>query len=161
MPCFLLHCRITLLLALCNFLGVTHSAPAPVSTNDTVVLPPGASNHGIPNLLCLPAQWTSIAAFFLGNYIAHAATVVSRPGSSPLDTAIAVIMACLLPGSGLTRALSAIMSGSRLTGDELRAAARAGALCTLLKLPSRRVEALYELFTIIDRKGTYGISTTI
>jgi hypothetical protein len=153
MPRFLLlHYRIAPLLALYTLLGVTYCAPAPLSTNDTVILPPGTSNHGIPNLLCLPAKWTDIAAFFLGNYIAHAATVVLQPGSSPLNTAVAMIFACLLPGSGLARALRAIMAGIRFTQDELRVAARAGALCTFLKPPSSEVEAWSTAFRVIERK---------
>lgn len=149
----LFHCRIALLLALYSLLGLTYCAPAPPVTNDTVILPPGTSNHGIPNLLCLPAKWTDIAIFFLGNYIAHAATVVLQPGSSALNTAVAVIFACLLPGSGLARALRAIAAGLRFTRDELRVAARAGALCTFLKPPSSGVEAWRASFRVIEREG--------
>ncbi|KAM5520282.1 hypothetical protein FOXYSP1_18706 [Fusarium oxysporum f. sp. phaseoli] len=51
-----------------------------MSSNSTsVVLPPGTSNHSNPNIICFPAKWSDIAIFFLGNYVAHAATVLSIP----------------------------------------------------------------------------------
>jgi hypothetical protein len=50
-----------------------------------ITLPAGASNHGNPNLLYLPAKWAHIAVFFSGNYIAHAGTVRFSPGCSFLD----------------------------------------------------------------------------
>jgi len=50
--------------------------------NDTACLVniPGYTHHGKCNLLCAPATWFDILIFFLGNYVAHAATVVSLPG---------------------------------------------------------------------------------
>jgi hypothetical protein len=54
-------------------------------SNNTISLPEGFTNHDDPNLLCMPPSWTDLAIFFLGNYVAHAATVVSRPGESPVD----------------------------------------------------------------------------
>jgi hypothetical protein len=52
--------------------------------NETATVPTNDSNHGDPNLLCRPSRWTDIATFFLGNYIAHAATIMTIPGESAL-----------------------------------------------------------------------------
>ncbi|KAK0712572.1 hypothetical protein B0T26DRAFT_752793 [Lasiosphaeria miniovina] len=78
------------------FLGVAASlaSAAPVSNNPTttVVLPPGASNHGDENLLCRPTRWTDMALFFIGNYAAYAATVVTLSGEST-SAAFSLLMA--------------------------------------------------------------------
>jgi hypothetical protein len=114
------------------------AAPASQTQNSTVVLPAGTSNHGDSKLICVPAKWSDIITFYLGNYIAHALTLISTPGASPIETLVAIFSALLLPGSGIFRALKAISVRSRFAKDELRAAARAGALCTLVdesKLP--------------------------
>jgi len=86
----------------------------------------------------VPAKWSDIITFYLGNYVAHVITIISHPGASTVETIIAVISALLLPGAGIFRALRAIFRKSRFAEDDLRAAARAGALCTLIdesKLP--------------------------
>jgi hypothetical protein len=59
---------------LAAFFAVTVGAAA---INVTLSLPPGTSNHGDPNLICTPVSWIDIITFFLGNYVAHAATVSS------------------------------------------------------------------------------------
>jgi len=82
--------------------------------NGTVTLPPGATNHGNPNLLCLPTKWTDIAIFILGNYVAHATTVVLPPGNS-LFTTICRTAAAVL-GAQARRSLS---SCALLTHREL------------------------------------------
>jgi hypothetical protein len=110
-------------------------------TNDTVQLPPGSSNHGDPNLFCQPTKWSDVLVFFLGNYIAHAATVISKPGTSAVASLSQILAALLLPGSGLTRAVEAIFTRSRLQPDDIKSAQRAGALITLVdKLKFRELE---------------------
>jgi len=52
------------------------------SNSSTIILPSGTTNHGEPNIICLPAKWTDISEFILGNYVAHAATIVYQQGSS-------------------------------------------------------------------------------
>jgi hypothetical protein len=86
----------------------------------------------------VPAKWSDIITFYFGNYVAHVITIISHPGASAMEKILAVISALLFPGAGIFRALRAIFSKSRFAEDDLRAAARAGALCTLIdesKLP--------------------------
>jgi hypothetical protein len=98
----------------------------------TVTLPVGASDHGDPKLLCLPTKWADIAIFFIGNYIAHAATVLQAPGSSHYDSMAAAICALLVPPSGMLRGLMGIVIGSTFGKTDLEIAARAGALCMVI-----------------------------
>jgi hypothetical protein len=98
----------------------------------TVTLPVGASDHGDPKLLCLPTKWTDLAIFFIGNYIAHAATVLQTPGSSHHDSMMAAFVALLFPPSGMLKGLMGIMIGSTFGKTDLEIAARAGALCMVI-----------------------------
>jgi hypothetical protein len=100
--------------------------------NATMTLPAGSSNHGDSNLLCTPSNWKSIALFFFGNYILHAATSRPLPGESMASQGIAIVMTLLFPASGVLRGLKAILSGGKLTRSGLKAAARAGAFCTVV-----------------------------
>jgi hypothetical protein len=101
--------------------------------NTTISLPEGASNHGDPRLLCLPTGWADVVVFFLGNYFAHAATVVSLPGESPVATALSVVLALLCPVTGLGRGLLALKSLAKFAETDLQQAARAGALCHVVR----------------------------
>jgi hypothetical protein len=98
----------------------------------TVTLPVGASDHGDPKLLCLPTKWTDIAIFFIGNYIAHAATVLQDPGSSHQESMMVAIWALLVPPTGMIRGLKAIVVGSTFGKTDLEIAARASALCMVI-----------------------------
>ncbi|KAH8817263.1 hypothetical protein F5884DRAFT_896932 [Xylogone sp. PMI_703] len=99
------------------------------NVNSTITLPPEASNHGDPNLICVPTRWTDVAVFFLGNYLAHAATVIGRPGACFLDTTLDGIRALLFPVWGVNRGLNALFSFAILA----KTAARAGALCEVIE----------------------------
>ncbi|KLU93080.1 hypothetical protein MAPG_12021 [Magnaporthiopsis poae ATCC 64411] len=89
-------------------------------------------------VLCHPARWTDILLFFLGNYVAHAATALRRPGQSTLSTGVAFLMALLLPGGGVRHGIETIMSFAILQPTPLRTAARAGAICAVVKTRLRR-----------------------
>ncbi|RYP81204.1 hypothetical protein DL769_002096 [Monosporascus sp. CRB-8-3] len=94
---------------------------------------PGYSHHGNCNLLCAPASWSDVLIFFLANYAAHAATVVTLPGESPFDTIRGMIIALVFPSSGVIKAIRVIATGAQTAPTTLRAAARAGALCIVIK----------------------------
>ena len=81
--------------------------------NVTLQVPYGTTDHGDPDSLCIPPTWIDIASFFLFNYIAHGATVVSDPGYS--STFINVVTAILLPITGVEQALNSIFRHPRLT----------------------------------------------
>jgi len=100
------------------------------STN--LVLPSGYSNHGDPKLLCRPTKWSDIALFFLGDYVAHAATIKTIPGQRSMATVIMVVSALLFPTTGVVRSTLASVNMPILAKTSLRTAARAGALCTVM-----------------------------
>lgn len=96
-------------------------------------LPPGLSNHGNPDLICRQTRWSDYLVFFLGNYVAHAATLVSRPGDSMFAGILNIIMALLFPVTGVRRGFGALSTFAVRPGSsDLRQAARAGALCQVV-----------------------------
>ena len=98
-----------------------------------ITLPTGTSNHGDPELLCLPTKWTDVVIFFLGNYLAHAATLRSVPGRSVFQSFFAMLKALFFPVSGVTLGVRGIFSFAALAKTDLQAAARAGALCKVIR----------------------------
>lgn len=103
-----------------------------MNSTTPLVLPPGSSNHADPDLLCWPSRWTDVLIFFLGKYVLHAATERPLPGESLVSQAIATILVLLLP-SGVLRGIRAIICGAKFTRNDLTTAARAGALCTVIR----------------------------
>ncbi|MCJ1331009.1 hypothetical protein MMC10_007696 [Thelotrema lepadinum] len=110
-----------------------------MAENITFTAPSGSTNHGNPNLICLPTQWYDVIVFFLTNYFAHAASIIVDPGAD-LHKNIAVILSALvLPGSGYVRAVLAIRDHAATEiNNPLRRAARAGALCMVLRTPKEK-----------------------
>ncbi|KAF6818871.1 nacht domain protein [Colletotrichum musicola] len=95
---------------------------------------PGFFHRGDCNLLCKPASWTDVLVFFLGNYVAHAATVITSPGQTTLQTVTLTLSAVLFPNAGIRNGLRAIINRSQLESfSSLQKAARAGALLTVVK----------------------------
>jgi hypothetical protein len=113
------------------FLGVASGRP---TQNITIEVPYGTTNHGELNSLCTPATWIDIATYLLFNYVAHGATVVSYPGEPAVDTLLCVVSAILFPTYGVIRALNFIIRHPLLTTkNDLKVAARSGALCMLVR----------------------------
>ncbi|UKZ88256.1 uncharacterized protein TrAFT101_004016 [Trichoderma asperellum] len=102
-------------------------------TNGTEFLPPGAFTHGDPDLICVPTQWYDIAIFIVGNYIAHAATVVTVPGQSTTWTVLHIVYATLFPVTGFIMGLRTILRLALLGKTDLHKAARAGALIKVVR----------------------------
>jgi hypothetical protein len=126
---------VSLYVAVLLVLSFTISARAS-PLNTTALLPdlPGNfSNHGNSNLLCRPAKWSDVVAFYLGNYLAHAATIRSRPGASVISSIFTVLVALLFPTSGVVSGLRAILISPITAKTELQTAARAGALCMVVR----------------------------
>ena len=101
--------------------------------NITVTVPDGFSNHGNDDLFCLPATWYQIAIFFLVNYGSHALTIKSRPGQTYYHAARDVMCALLCPFSGVRRAIDSFGRSSWPSENHLIKAARAGALCIVVR----------------------------
>ncbi|KAL8402253.1 hypothetical protein RB596_008857 [Gaeumannomyces avenae] len=98
-------------------------------------LPGFTLNGNDCKVLCRSARWLDVFLFFVGNYVAHAATVPSRPGQSTFSTVVAILTALLLPGGGISHAISTIATFAVLKPTPLRAAASAGAICAVIKAP--------------------------
>jgi len=94
---------------------------------------PGLWHNGDCSLLCRPTKWYDIFIFFLGNYLAHVATVVSPPGASTITRALNLIGALLLPFSGVGLGIEAIRSLAIFASTPLETAARAGALLMVVR----------------------------
>ncbi|UKZ70775.1 uncharacterized protein TrAtP1_011744 [Trichoderma atroviride] len=104
--------------------------------NFTFTVPEGSMNHGNPNLLCTPAEWYDLIIFFFANYFAHAASVILEPGQGSASTGLYILLALTLPGAGVSRAIRAILRHAVTERkNPLKRAARAGALCMVLKKP--------------------------
>jgi hypothetical protein len=84
-------------------------------------------------VLTAVSRRTDILSFFLGNYAAHAATVISYPGESIASTIGAIVFALVFPTPGIVRGLNAIVRHAAFVSDPLEQAARAGALCMVVR----------------------------
>ncbi|KAF1840331.1 uncharacterized protein K460DRAFT_410925 [Cucurbitaria berberidis CBS 394.84] len=122
---------------LSTLLLLTLASPATslVLQNITIALPAGSSDHGTPGLLCTPAKPFDLLTFYLLNYVAHAATVVTQPGERADDYVAGVIGSLLFAPLGLYRGIEAILCGAVFVkkDDDLRKAARSGALCCVVR----------------------------
>lgn len=133
-------------------------AAAGMSDADCPVNIPGYTHHGNCNLLCAPASWVNILAFFVGNYIAHAASITSFPGESIAATALTALTALLFPSGGVVKALQMISTLALLAPTPLEQAARAGALCTVVKLSELKQPSRRALLTDIFKKLRWILS---
>ena len=101
--------------------------------NVTITVPDGSTSHGTPNLICVPTQWYHFIIFFGANFIAHAFTLVTSPGATYREQVRVSLYALICPGSGIIRCLRWIIAFAAWESDPLAKAARAGALCMVLK----------------------------
>ncbi|KAF8883538.1 hypothetical protein BD779DRAFT_1539409 [Infundibulicybe gibba] len=126
----------TALVFLSAIYSLTVVTGLPVNAGDTA-FPDGSTNHGNPSLLCTPTTWSDVLVFYLGNYIAHVATIKEYPGESGIDFMVNAIVAILFPTVGMARGIDAIIRHPqvRVKGGELQRAARAGALCMVVRSP--------------------------
>jgi hypothetical protein len=69
----------------------------------------------------------------LGNFAAHAGTVVTYPGEPLLSSIVAIVSALAFPASGIVRGVTAIVRHAALVSDPLQQAAQAGALCMVVR----------------------------
>ena len=123
----LLHITLSILCVL----GVAAGRP---TQNITIEVPNGTTTHG--DSFCIPPTAVDIASFLLFNYIAHGATVVSYPGELWYFTASIILAAILFPTTGVKRAFNLIIRHpllSKTAKTDLEVAARAGALCMLVR----------------------------
>ncbi|KAF7513466.1 hypothetical protein GJ744_008760 [Endocarpon pusillum] len=115
------------------FASIVTGLPSP-SKNITITVPEGTSDHGNPELICTPARFYEIALFYLGNYIAHAATLKSYPRESTSEMVLSMIVVLLFAPSGALRGLNAIFRAAVFKQSPIQRAARAGALCMVIRM---------------------------
>ena len=109
------------------------TAPPPTE-NITITVPTGTRLQGSHRqILCTPSKWTDAATFLLANYVAHAATVKSLPGESTLSTLRNIMSSLLFPISGVKRGVNAIYQRAIFAQTPLEVAAKAGALCMVVR----------------------------
>ena len=120
--------------------GCMPTAPPPTE-NITITVPKGSRLQGSDlQVLCTPSKWTDVAKFLLANYVAHAVTVKSVPGESFISVLKSIACSLLFPVSGVRRGVNAIYQRAILAKTPLEAAARAGALCMVVRSPEWRPE---------------------
>lgn len=110
-------------------MGITSHLASAQATNPTSI----SSSNTDPSVICRPAKWTDIVIFYLGNYLAHAATTLSLPGQSPLGLMFVIAAALFFPISGVFRGFRAISTLAIFAETELQTAARAGSLCMVVR----------------------------
>lgn len=113
--------------------GTVTARPASSSGNNTIV-----SDSSDGQLYCEKTTWYGICWFFFTNYLLHALSVRSLPGENVYSSTAFKLCCLLVPYTGVRRALSLISRASSLTKDDLQAAARAGALCMVIRKPDWR-----------------------
>ncbi|KAI9825795.1 MAG: hypothetical protein M1832_000735 [Thelocarpon impressellum] len=99
----------------------------------TVVCAPVKNTDPDPDVHCKPTKWFHILLFFTTNYFIHAATVRSLPGENAYASSTFKFACLLAPFTGIRRGLNIILRASALSGDALHAAARANALCMVVR----------------------------
>ena len=113
--------------------GPATARPALSSGNNTSL---GDYRDG--QLYCEKTTWYDICWFFFTNYLLHALSVRSLPGENVYASTTFKLCCLLVPYTGVRRGLSLISRASSLIKDDLQAAARAGALCMVIRKPDWR-----------------------
>lgn len=100
-------------------------------------IPSGWTDHGVKGLVCRPTDWTTMASFFISNYIAHAFTIKKTPGQSTANYVAAMFIAFCYPSFGVSRALETLIYCTVLPfcdkPDGLQQALEDDALCMLVR----------------------------
>lgn len=109
--------------------------PASDSANNGTAV---AANSRYPQVLCEPTNWYDICWFIFANYILHALSVRSLPGENSYSSFVIKVGSLLIPFAGLRRGLCIITRASAAADNDLQAAARARALCMVIRKPDWR-----------------------
>ena len=112
------------------FLGlvlVAKGTPTP-STNLTVIV-----DDNDRHVYCERTTWYSVCWFLFSNYVLHALSVRALPGENTYSTTAFKLCCLLIPYTGLRRGLCLISRASNFAGSDLQCAARANALCMVIR----------------------------
>ena len=91
-------------------------------------------------VVCNRSNWYTILWFYFANYVLHALSVRSLPGENFLSSVTFKLCCLFIPFTGIRRGLCLISRASNLDGDRLQAAARANALCMVIRNEDWRPE---------------------
>lgn len=83
--------------------------------------------------ICKSASWTDFVSFFFGNYVSHAATIVTFPGEPTRLKIINMLLAVFFPCIGAGRGLMAILRRGIFQKDPLQRALHSQALCMVVR----------------------------
>lgn len=100
----------------------------------------GAEESDDSQLHCEETAWYDVCWFFFTNYLLHALSVRSLPGENAYSSTVFKLCCLLVPYTGVRRGLSLISRASSLNPNDLQAAARAGALCMVIRKSDWRPE---------------------
>lgn len=109
--------------------------PASDSANNGTAV---AANSREPQVHCEPTNWYDICWFIFANYILHALSVRSLPGEKSYSSFVIKVGSLLIPFAGLRRGLCLITRANAAADSDLQAAARARALCMVIRKPDWR-----------------------
>jgi hypothetical protein len=101
--------------------------------NKTITVPEDVTYHQESGNICTPASWTDFVSFFFGNYISHAATVVTFPGEPTRIKTINMVLAVFFPCIGAGRGLMAILRRTVFLKNPLQRALHSQALCMVVR----------------------------
>ncbi|KAL8949949.1 MAG: hypothetical protein Q9222_003981 [Ikaeria aurantiellina] len=87
---------------------------------------------------CQPTHWYDILWFFFANFLLHALSVRSLPGENAFSSTVFKFCCLLIPYTGVRRGLCLIYRAGNLANNDLQAAARANALCMVIRAPDWR-----------------------
>lgn len=127
------HLTLILLLAFANHILAWPTASSSLQSNGTIT----AQSDG-SEVWCEPSHWYDVFWFVFANYILHALSVRSLPGESTLSSTVFKFCSLLVPYTGVRRGLCLILRASNLSTNDLQAAARANALCMVVRSPEWR-----------------------
>jgi hypothetical protein len=92
---------------------------------------PASHKEKRSDVVCGAASWNDIVAFFVLNYLAHAATIRHFPGDTARTQMWWTACALFFPFAGVWRACQSIANARPFEKDELKRAKYAGALCVI------------------------------
>lgn len=83
----------------------------PTARAAVIPLPDGAFTHGQPDLLCKPADGYTVLAFFLSNYVTHAASTQTFTAQPLSVQCLDILTSFMLPTAQISKVLHNISRG--------------------------------------------------
>ncbi|KAL8769005.1 MAG: hypothetical protein Q9209_004922 [Squamulea sp. 1 TL-2023] len=116
-----------------GFISHGNASPLRSKSNGTIITESDGSE-----IWCEPSQWYDVLWFWFANFLLHALSVRSLPGESWVSSTVFKFCCLLVPYTGVRRGLCLILRASNFAGNDLQSAARANALCMVIRGPESR-----------------------